>query len=266
MITGNNGTNTGNVKVLFIGQCLQYGYQNVTRSSTFSSRTAAMLRARFPGLRFKFDYKFLYHPTGLKAILKHRMLLSPPDVLIINLPAMYTARPWRVNLLYETAPELVDTARSFMQKIEAKVKGSSQPQASTILDGLFAIRQPLSLNEYENTVEEALRECQRASSCSIILIGPGRFNVDTWEEYPVHSPELWSAVNQMVLRTGKRLNVAVVNAQDALAEYDGEVFIPNNHRWSDFGHEVVAREVEAVVASQVAQLGRNPSLRKNRLL
>ena len=178
MITGNNGTDTGNVKVLFIGQCLQYGYQNVTRSSTFSSRTAAMLRARFPGLRFKFDHKFLYHPTGLKAILKHRMLLSPPDVLIINLPAMYAARPWRVNLVYETAPELVDTARSFMQKIEAKVKGSSQPQASTILDGLFAIRQPLSLNEYENTVEEALRECQRASSCSIILIGPGRFNVD----------------------------------------------------------------------------------------
>jgi len=110
VITGNNGTHTGNVKVLFIGQCLQYGYQNVTSSSTFSSRAAAMLRARFPDLRFKFDHKFLYHPTGLKAILKHRVLLSPPDVLIINLPAMYAARPWRVNLVYEMAPELVDTA------------------------------------------------------------------------------------------------------------------------------------------------------------
>jgi len=255
VVTGNNGaTNTGTIRVLFIGQCLQYGYANVTKSSTFASRTATLLRARFPGLRFKFDYKFLYHPSGLKAILKHRVLLSRPDVVIINLPAMYAATAWRVNLVYETAPELVDTVRSFMQKVEAKVKGSRGRQASTILDSLFAIRQPLPLDEYERLVQEAILECKRASSCSIVLIGPGRFNEDSAEEYAVHSPELWSSVNQMVLRIGRRLNVPAVNAQDALAEYEGEVFIPNNHRWSEFGHEVVAREVEAVVASQVVQL------------
>jgi len=142
-----------------------------------------------------------------------------------------------------------------MQKIEAKVKGSSHRQASTILDGLFAIRPPIAVDEYERMVEEALLECKRTSSCSIVLIGPGRFNNDTAEEYAVHSPELWSAVNQMVLRIGERLNLPVVNAQDALAEYDAEVFISKNHRWSGFGHEVVAREVEAVVASQITRLG-----------
>ena len=257
MITGNNRvSDTGNIRVLFIGQCLQYGYANITKSSTFSFRAASMLRARFPGLRFKFDYKFLYHPSGLKAILTHRVLLSRPDVVVINLPAMFAARAWRLNLVYEMAPELVDTARSFMQKVEARVKRSSGQQSSTILDRVVAVRQPISLEEYERVVQEALRECRRASSCSIVLIGPGRFNEDTAEDYPLHSPELWSSVNQMILRIGRQLNVPAVNAQAALAEYEGEVFIPRNHRWSEFGHEVVAREVEAVVASQIAQLTR----------
>ena len=255
MVTANNtSTNTGTVKVLFVGQCLQYGYANITRSSAFTSLTAAMLRTRFPGLRFKFDLKFLYHPIGLKAILKHRVLLSRPDVVIISLPAMYAATTWRVNMVYEMAPELVDTARSFMQKVEAKAKGLSGQQASTLLDGLFARRQPISLDEYERVVQEALQECKRTSSCSVVLIGPGRFNEDSAEVYAEHSPELWSSVNQMVLRIGRRLNVPAVNVQEALAEYGNEVFAPNNHRWSEFGHEVVAREVEAVVASQVGKL------------
>jgi hypothetical protein len=176
-----------------------------------------MLHTRFPALGFKFDYKFLYHPSGLMAILKHRVLLSRPDVVIINLPAMYAARAWRVNLVYEKAPELVDTARSFMQKIEAKVKGSSGQQASTMLDGLLATRQPIRIEEYERVVQESLLECRRLSSCGIVLIGPGRFNEDTIEEYALHSPELWSAVNQMVLRIGKRLNVAAVNDASTLA-------------------------------------------------
>jgi len=245
------------IKVLFLGQCLQYGYANVSRSATFADLAASMLRVRFPGLSFKFDFKFLYHPTGLKAILKHRLLLSRPDVALISLPAMYAARPWRVNVVYEMAPELVDTARSFMQKIEAKAKGSKGPQQTTMLDKAFAVRRPISIGEYEHLIEEAVVECKRASSCRIVLMGPGRFNEDTSEDYVVHSPELWSSVNEMVLRVGKRSGVAVINAQEALAEYGGEVFTPNNHRWSEYGHEVIAREVESALASQVAELRRN---------
>ncbi len=262
MVTGRNGTTrTGSIKVLFLGQCLQYGYANVSKSSTFAVLAASMLRLRFPDLSFKFDFKYLYHPTGLKAILKHRMLLSRPDVALINLPALYAATAWRVNLVYEMAPELVDTARSFMQKVEAKIKGSSGPQQATLLDKAFAIRQPISLGEYESLVQEAVQEavqdCKRASSCRIVLMGPGRFNEDSVEDYVMHSPELWSSVNQMVLRVGKRLDVAVINAQEALAEYGGEVFTPNNHRWSEYGHEVIAREVESALASQVTELSRN---------
>lgn len=243
--------------MLFLGQCLQYGYANVSKSATFANLAASMLRVRFPGLSFKFDFKYLYHPSGLKAILKHRMLLSRPDVALINLPALYAATAWRVNLVYEMAPELVDTARSFMQTIEAKMRGSNEPQQATMLDKAFAIRQPISIDEYESLVHEAVEDCKRASSCRIVLMGPARFNEDTIEDYAVHSPELWASVNEMVLRVGKRLDVAVINAQEAFAEYGAEVFTPNNHRWSEYGHELIAREVEAVLASQVAEVSRN---------
>lgn len=258
LVTGQNGEKkTGSIKVLFLGQCLQYGYANVSKSATFANLAASMLRVRFPGLSFKFDFKYLYHPSGLKTILKHRLLLSRPDVALINLPAMYAATAWRVNLVYEMAPELVDTARSFMQTIESRMRGSNQPQQTTVLDKAFAIRRPISIDEYEKLIEEAVAECKRASSCRMVLMGPGRFNEDTCEDYAVHSPELWASVNEMVLRVGKRLGVAVINAQDALAEYGGEVFTPNNHRWSEYGHEVIAREVESALASQVAELSRN---------
>jgi len=213
-----------------------------------------MLRVRFPNLRFKFDFKFLYHPSGLKSILKHRALVSRPDLALINLPAMYAARPWRVNLVYELAPELVDTSRSFMQMIEAKIRRSNEPQQTTMLDKAFAMRPPISIEEYERLVEDAIEECRRSSSCRLLLMGPGRFNVDTNEDYPVHSPELWASVNRMVLRVGKRAGVPVINAQEALSEYGGEVFTPSNHRWSQFGHEVIAREVETALAARVTEL------------
>ncbi len=258
VVTSSNGTTrSGSIKVLFLGQCLQYGYANVRKSATFAELAASMLRVRFPGLSFKFDFKYLYHPSGLKNILKHRLLRSRPDVALINLPALYAATAWRVNLVYEMAPELVDTARSFMQTIEAKIRGSNEPQQATMLDKAFAIRRPISIDEYEGLVREAVEDCKRASSCRIVLMGPGRFNEDSVEDYAVHSPELWSSVNQMVLRVGKSLDLAVINAQEALAEYGGEVFTPNNHRWSEYGHEVIAREVESALASHVAELSRN---------
>lgn len=240
--------------MLFLGQCLQYGYANVSKSATYADLAASMLRVRFPGLRFNFDYKYLYHPGGLKAILKHRLLLSRPDVALINLPAMYAARSWRVNLVYEMAPELVDTARSFMQRIEGKVRGDNERHQTTMLDKAFAVRRPISLEEYETLIEEALKDARESSSCRIVLMGPGRFNEDTIEDYAVHSPELWSSVNQMVMRVGKRLGVAVIDAQAALTDHGAEVFTPSNHRWSEYGHEVIAREVEAALASQIAEL------------
>lgn len=245
------------VKILFLGQCLQYGYGRIGGHTTFPQLAASMLRYRFPNLSFKFDLKFLYHPLGLKPILKHRLLLAPPDIAIINLAAMFAATSWRVNRIYEMAPELVDTARSFLQKIDKTIHRIEHPsKASTVLDKAFAVRPPLPIDEYERIVQDALEQCPQNTSCRFVLMGPGRFNEDTAEDYPLHSPDLWSSVNQMVLRVGERLGLPVINAQEALEEHGGEVFVPENHRWSVYGHEVIAREVATVIAGQVTELSK----------
>jgi len=216
-----------------------------------------MLRCRFPELNFKFDLKFLYHPLGLKPILKHRLVFAPPDIAIINLAAMFAATSWRVNRIYEMAPELVDTARSFLQKIDKTIHRIEHPsKATTMLDKAFAVRPPLPIDEYERIVQDALEQCPQSTACRFVLMGPGRFNEDTSEDYPLHSPDLWRSVNQMVLRVGERLRLPVINAQEALEEHGGEVFVPENHRWSVYGHEVIAGEVATVIASQVSDLSK----------
>lgn len=260
----------GAIKLLFLGQCLNYGYSGVERSSTFPEVAMSMLRTRFPGLSFKYDNKYFYHPSGLKAILKHRLFLTRPNIVIIGLPAMFAATRWRVNLLYQIAPEVVDTARSFMQKVETRLMEThrwSMPaqmaeRGSPL--GPSVVHAPLSLDHYERLVEEGVRVCRSTGSCRVVLMGPGRFNEDTTEKYQIHSPELWTAVNKMILGLGERLGVAVINAQEALSEYGGEVFLPGNHRFSTYGHEVVAREVESVLASQIISLKSDGADRSDR--
>ncbi len=253
--TGLNG-HRSNIRILFLGQCIQYGYDGVSCYSTYPNVAASILTAQFPSFRFKFDFKYLYHPTGLKAILQHRLPLTSPDLAVITLPAMFAATHWRVNMIYQIAPELVDTARTFMRKVQAKVKGVATTALGrdTLIDKTFAVQPPLTLDKYEHLVEEALCYAKQISSCRIILLGAGRFNDDTVEDYAIHSPELWSSVNRMVVRLGARLNLPVIDMQDALTEHGGEVFISNNHKFSEFGHEVVGREVALVLSAQLRML------------
>jgi hypothetical protein len=213
-----------------------------------------MLRTQFPGVRFRIDLKNLYYPTGLKAILRHRLRFARPDVIVIGLPAMFAATEWRVNMIYDIAPELVDTARTFMRRIEAAVAmRPSYPQVqTTLLDKTFARKKPLPLPEYESLVSDAIADAKQASGCSLILMGPGRFNEDTGEVYELHSPGVWSGVNEMLARVAKRFDIPFIDVHGALGDHGGEVFRPANHRFSAFGHEVVAREVTRVIAAQVS--------------
>ncbi|HSE96855.1 MAG TPA: hypothetical protein VLD57_01205 [Blastocatellia bacterium] len=246
----------GGIKLLFLGQCLNYGYSGVERRSTFPELAVSMLRTRFPGLSIKYDNKYFYHPSGLKSLLKHRLLLAKPDIVVIGLPAMFAATPWRVSLLYELAPEVVDSARDFMQKIGARLgstKGGPIGRKPLPWD-LTTVKQALGIEEYERLVQEGVEVCRSTGSCRVVLMGPGRFNEDTTENYEIHSPELWASVNEMIHRIGRRTSAAVIDAQQALSEYGGEVFLPGNHRFSNYGHEVVAREVESVLAAQLASL------------
>ena len=255
-ITGGASKRGREVRILLLGQCLNYGYEGVAPEAAFPQVAAAMLKSQFPQLRFRIDLKYLYYPTGLKPLLAHRLPLTKPDLAVINLPALFAATRWRVDTIYEIAPELVDTARTFMRRVEARVRGrgSSSPAAATLLDSAFAWRPPISLAEYERLIEEAIGHSRRLSSCRFVLMGPGRFNEDTLEKYEVHQPELWSSVNRMVMGLAERLDAGFINTQEALGEYGGEVFNPNNHKFSPFGHQVVAREVANAVAAEVAAM------------
>ena len=109
---------------------------------------------------------------------------------------------------------------------------------------------PLSLDEYERLIDEAVEFLRRTSACRVILFGPGGVNEDTRTD-TAGTPELTSAVNQMVLRTSQRLGVAVVNASELMAGHDGSVFLPGSNVYSQRGHEVIAREVYSIIASEV---------------
>jgi hypothetical protein len=255
-----NNKSQDTINILFLGQCLSAGYEDVAGEAAFPAVAMRLLALRFPTLRFKYDIKYLHHPTGLKALLKHKLKASSPDVAVINLAAMFAATVWRVSLLYQIAPDIVDLARSFIKKLDKKITGTGNGSSIESLVGKTSpwrptvIHPPVSLDEYERLVEDAITACRGISPCRLVLQGPGRFNQDTSEDYAIHAPELWVSVNQMTVRVGKRFGLPVINTQEALAEYGGDVFLPNNHRFSAYGHEVVAREVESVLASQVKGL------------
>jgi hypothetical protein len=249
-----------NVRVLFLGQCLQSGYDGVPASATYTHLARAALSTRFAELDFIFETRMVFHPKGLKALLRYRLATFRPDIVVITALATYTATSWRTGILYEMAPEIVVTARSFIERLDAKLK--SGPTFGKLLDktlgrtyGLrpHVVHPPLQLDEYERLLEDGITQCRR-SSHRVALLGPGGFNEDTKNDFELQSPELWSTVNQMVLGLGKRLNVPVINAQEALHEHSGEVYLRNDHKFSQYGQVVIAREVEAVLAVEVATL------------
>lgn len=255
------GTSSKKIKILFLGQCLQSGYEGVPLEATYPSLVRGALSARFPQLKFALQLGMVFHPKGLKSLLRYRLATFNPDIVVITALATFTATQWRTGLIYELAPEVVVTARSFIQAIDEKLRSGTKFRK--LLDktleqthGLrpHVVHPPLQLNEYESLLADGIRQCRRRPSRRVVLLGPGGFNEDTEMNFALQSPELWSAVNQMVIALGQRLLVPVVNAQEALHEHSGEVYLANEHKFSLFGQTVVAREVEAVLADQVIAL------------
>jgi hypothetical protein len=254
-------TSRRKIRVLFLGQCLQSGYEGVPLPATYTSLARAALSTRFPELDFHFELRMLFHPKGLKALLRYRLAAFRPDIVVITALATFTATQWRTGILYEIAPEIVVTARSFVQRLDARFRSglAFRHLLNKTLDKTLSLRPhvvhpPLKLDEYERLLEDGVNYCRRTRSRRVVLMGPGGFNEDTRMEFALQSPKLWSSVNQMVLSLGKRLNVPVINAQEALHEYSGEMYLPNEHKFSLQGQGVVAREVEAVLTDQVIGL------------
>lgn len=248
------------IKVLFIGQCIQTAYEEVRPFETYPALAHAALSTRYPQMKFVFETKRLFHPKGLKALLRYGLATFRPDIVVITALASYAATHSRTGLLYELAPEIVVTARSFVEKLDAKLRRGPTfwGLLNRTLDGTYALRPhivhpPLQLDEYERLLEGSIAQCRRGSR-RVVLMGPGGFNEYNKNDDELQSPKLWSEVNQMVHRLGKRNDVGVVNTQDALHEHDGDVFLRDDHRFSRKGQAIVAREVETVLATEVATL------------
>jgi hypothetical protein len=242
------------VNVLLLGQCLQYGYPGVDDSETFPHLAKRTLDRRFPHLTFNFDGKYLYHPVGLKPILAHRLMMSNPDCVIVSVSAIFVASSWRVGYIYEIAPEVLDTARSFMQKVEARIRGENFRSSKTLLDNLFGRRAPLSIEEYKSYLREGIEICRNSNIRSVVLMGPSYFGEDTHEGYPLESPEVWLSVNRMVLALGEEMKVPVIDTQGLLLACGRETLLPRSIKYSPFGHKMLALEVDRVLGAMVASL------------
>jgi len=173
-----------------------------------------------------------------------------------------------VNLLYLQAPGVMMMARSFLSRIESKIKADSR------LSRLFArksVLQPttilpaLSVDNYEQCVSEAVDLCQQPGGCRVILMGPGGFN-EYSEDGNLESPELASAVNRMLLKVAAEKGVPFVNAYELADDHTVDIYLPETHRWGLLGHEIMAREIEQVLASEIAASGTVPASTAERLI
>jgi hypothetical protein len=190
------------IRIQFLGQCIAAGC-GVDGASSYPRLIQQMLRAQFPELSFEIEFRSLLHPTGLKVLIQSS-LSSDPDIIFIGLPAMFAAIPFRVNSLYLAAPDIMRIARSFVEKIESRIRRDSG------LARLFGKRSALlptvvcpllSCDEYKRLIEDAITFCQQSSTCRVILMGPGGFNEDA-ENQDLKSPEMCSTINQMIIGIG----------------------------------------------------------------
>ena len=242
------------LRILFLGQCIAAGC-GVDGASSYPRLIQQMLSAQFPELCFEIAFKPLLHPTGLKVLIQSSLSFDS-DIIFIGLPAMFAAIPFRVNSLYLAAPDIMRIARSFVEKIESRIRRDSG--LARVLGKRSAlvptvVCPPVSCDEYERLIEDAVTFCRQSSTCRVILMGPGGFNEDATIEY-LKSPDVCSVINQMILRVGERLGVPVVNAHDRMTSLGGKAFFRGNHRWNQYGHDVMSREIQSLIASEVKAL------------
>jgi hypothetical protein len=251
---------SGTVKLLFLGQCTQLGYtingHTVTKGETFPQLARRLLVARYPALHFEVVTEQMSDPVGLVPLLRASLPRYRPDILVLSLAAAYAVGRRQISYLHAFAPELVQAATPFMRRVQASVASSARLshlflKKSALLPG--ATLPPLGLDEYERLIVEVVEYARQASDARVILMGPGRFNEDTRDHYARRSsPEHLAAVNRMVFAVGERFGLPVIDTQGALGEGGSAAFLPDAIHWSRYGQELVAREVEAVIAAQVA--------------
>jgi hypothetical protein len=248
-----SGKNKKAIRIQFLGQCIALGGSGVELPSAYPNLIKPLLEAEFPGVSFQIGLKQLAHPLGLKPLARASLLLFRPDVMIISLPGVFVSAPRPVNLVEMIAPELLFTARSFLLKMRSRIRSDATlwklyHKSPTLLPR--AVYPPLAVESYLRSVEDALRYCQEADNCRVVLMGPGGFNEDAKDDW-LPTPGAYNAVNEMVVQMGQQFGLPVINATEIMAAHDGAVYQPNSSLWSECGHSVMAREIGYVIADQI---------------
>lgn len=242
------------IKTLFLGQCIANGV-GIRAEHSYPLLLQQRLRLRYPGVDFALTVQPFRHPQGLLPLLKVLVRRSP-DIVFISLPGMFASIRSNENLIAHHAPELIPVARAFLKKLEARCRQDSR------FGRLLATRYkwtpmktfaPLALSTYEQTVREAVLYVQQHSSSRIVLMGPGGFNEGSRDGLQ-KSPEMAATLNQQFARLAAELRVAYINAHELMAEQNSDVYLVETHRWSEQGHALIAKEIESVIASELAKL------------
>ena len=251
----NRSAPADSVRILFLGPCNMF-VENQP-GTAYPEVCVRTLRTRFPQLNIVWDRHQLMHPAGLLPRLHASLGSFQPDIMILNLAAVYAAIPLRMSIIAMMAPEVLQSARAFLHRVEARLRTDSAfarllRQRSKITPE--QTYQPVALDEYQRLATAALEFCKESSSCRLVLMGPGGFNDYGKNRYPLYSQDLWASVNRMVTTLGKRFGIPVVNSHDMMESLGSNVYLPDSDLWSTQGHELVAREVEDVVAGQILAL------------
>ncbi|MFN0121265.1 MAG: SGNH/GDSL hydrolase family protein [Blastocatellia bacterium] len=243
-------------RIFFLGQCTAAGY-GVGLDASYPQVIWRLLRVRFPGLKFDVQVNPILHPTRMKeqtaTCLKQRA-----DVIFLSLPGLYASIPMKVSRLYLQDPEIMSTARAFVRTIQAKLPQDSS--LAQLLNKRMALQPttvlpPLTIEEYERCITETVELCQTTSPCRVVLMGPGGYNHYS-EDGNLNSQKLGADVNRMIRETAARMKVPFVDAWELMAEQSVDVYLPATHRWSSAGHEIMAREIEHIIAGQLPMMAR----------
>lgn len=243
------------VRILFLGPCNMF-VENQPETA-YPEVCVRTLKTRFPQLNIVWDRHRLMHPAGLLPRLRASLGSFQPDIMVVNFAAVYAAVPLRMSMIAMMAPDVLHSARAFLHRVEARLRTDSAfarmiRQRSKITP--IKMYQPVKVDEYQRLATEALEFCKENSSCRLVLMGPGGFNEYGQRNCPLYLPDLWAAVNLMVTTLGRRFGLPVANPHDMMESLGSAVYVPDSDLWSAHGHQLVAREVENVVAGQILAL------------
>jgi hypothetical protein len=248
-------TTTGRARatrIRFIGQCLLQGYSGLDRTDIFPALAARRLETSLQETKVAVSAREFYHPAQLLREVDRS--IGSAEVIVIDVAAMsLTTDPnvvdmsrfpgWVVGVnerfrhLQHARRELLiayPRGERWVELIEASPLGLARSALK-----LLARRYPrATLEEYETTVQEAVRRIQ-SSNVRLVLQGPTGLNPGAHgTRYVPDTPQIYDDVNAMTRRIAEAAQLPMVDRM-AIGRDHPSLFLPGSERYSRLGHRVM---------------------------